>query len=266
MGFFLHMMELNKILEQEITINDDLILDLIQLIDLTTFSSTDHNDSVLELVHKANQGIKGKFVAAVCVYANFGDLVRKNLDPSINTAVVGGNFPCGQTLLKSKSAEVFHISQSTVDEIDIVINRGLANSEDYEAISKEVSELKKASNSKHLKVILETGELRDQTIVRNASLKSIESGADFIKTSTGKMVSGADAESVYTMCVVIKEHFTKTNKKIGIKPSGGIRTLEDALVYYKIVKHVLGEEWLNSKLFRIGASSLYDNLISELSE
>lgn len=258
------MLEIDKIQSQEIIIDRQLILKLIQLIDLTSLSSTDTKSSILPLIKKANIGVEGIYPAAVCVYANFGEYAKSQLNSNIKTAVVGGNFPTGQTLLAAKISELEQISRTDIDEIDIVINRGDANSEAYSKIENEISLLKNVIGSKHLKVILETGELENQEIIRKTAKAAIKGGADFIKTSTGKMVSGADPESVLTMCSVISEHFQNTNKKIGIKPSGGIRTLEEVLVYYKIVKSKLGEEWLNPHLFRIGASSLYDNLISEL--
>jgi deoxyribose-phosphate aldolase len=150
-----------------------------------------------------------------------------------------------------------------VDEVDIVINRGQFLSGNYDFISTEILEIKKRLPNKHLKVIFETGELKTEMNIRKASQLAMQAGADFIKTSTGKISIGSTPEAVFFMCDEILNHYKTTGKKIGLKPAGGIRNLNDAIAIYKIVKSVLGTEWLNSNLLRIGASSLYDNLITE---
>jgi deoxyribose-phosphate aldolase len=248
-------------LEQELNhVNQGQLLKLISLIDLTSLDNCDTESSIKKLVEKANSSCFGVYPAAVCAFANFGDLVRKNLNPSIKTAVVGSCFPSSQTLSAAKIAEANLISQTAVDELDIVINRGDFFDEKYDQISHEISRIKQALKEKTLKVILETGDLKTEKSIKLAAELAIESGADFIKTSTGKTSQGASPDAVRWMCEVIKIHHINTGIKIGIKPSGGIKTIDDALVYYNIVQEELGEDWLTPSLFRIGASSLYDQL------
>lgn len=239
----------------------DLILQLISLIDLTTLDNKDNEESVMKLVNKANLGISGTHPAAICVHAHFAELVKNNTD--IPVAVVGGYFPSGQTTSSIKKAELEILGKSVADEIDIVINRGELAAENNELISREIKEARSVTAGKHLKVILESGELTPDQIV-TASKLAISAGADFIKTSTGKIPVGATPEAAEIMCTEINNWFIQTGKKVGFKPSGGIRTFEEAMVYYNIVHDILGEEWLTPELFRIGASSLYDNLVREL--
>ena len=257
-------MTLDQIISQQVDKTNQIILKMISFIDLTSLESTDSRTTIDWLVDKANEGVDGTFPAAVCVYPNLGDYLRNTLRSEINAAVVGGAFPTGQTFTQAKLEEIRLIAQTKVDEVDIVINRGDLLCGKYEQVHDEIASIKMLIGNKHLKVILETGELEMQEHVQKASEIAIEAGADFIKTSTGKMVRGADPESVYTMSRVIKRHFEATGKKVGIKPSGGIRTYDDALLYYRIIDNILGEEWLSPELFRIGASSLYDNLKEEL--
>ena len=257
------MLLLQEILDKELVISKDLIKKLISFIDLTTLNNTDTNSAVLKLVEKANAGFENLHPAAVCTFSNFGELVRENLNPGIQAAVVGGCFPTGQTLTEAKIEEIKVISKTGVDEIDIVLNRGdFFDGKDQQIID-EISGIKKAMGNMDLKVILETGDLESEENIKKAAELAIEAGADFIKTSTGKTATGATPLATFVMCHVIKAHFEKNGKKIGLKPSGGIRTTTDALTYYSIVQQILGEEWLNPQLFRIGASSLYDNLIND---
>ncbi len=242
------------------------LLKLISLIDLTSLDNCDTETTIKKLIEKANSGCLGSYPAAVCAFANFGDLVRKNLNTSIKTAVVGSCFPSSQTLSTAKIAEAELISQTAIDELDIVINRGVFFDEKYDLISHEISQIKSALKEKTLKVILETGDLKTEKSIKLAAKLAIEAGADFIKTSTGKTTQGASHEAVRWMCEVIKIHHTTTGIKIGIKPSGGIKTIDDALVYYNIIQEELGDEWLTPSLFRIGASSLYDQLTTVLLE
>lgn len=237
---------------------------LLQCLDLTSLEGLDNQQSILELVDDANKGINDNYVAAVCVYPNFGNLVRSNLKPSIKTAVVGGCFPSGQTTLEAKVAELQSIQLTNVDEVDIVINRGALFGGDYDLVHAEIAAMRNAIPNKLLKVILETGELKDKSLIKKSAEIAIKAGADFIKTSTGKSGQGATQEAVELMCLVIKAHVEATGKKIGIKPSGGIREVDDALAYKDIVKRVLGDEWIQPDYFRIGASTLYKNLIHEI--
>lgn len=240
------------------------LLTIFSCIDLTSLDATDSQVSLTTLIQKANNPIQNLHVAAVCVYPNFGDFVKSNLNTTIRTAVVGGYFPSGQTLTDAKVAELKLIEKTTVDEVDIVINRGAFLTGNYDYVRNELLAMRKAVPSKILKVILETGELQNTDQIRLASEIAIDSGADFIKTSTGKCAIGATPVAAEIMCEVIKNHFTKTGKKIGFKPSGGIRTIEQAFTYLEIVARVNGSVWLQPELFRIGASTLYDAVVTEL--
>jgi deoxyribose-phosphate aldolase len=240
------------------------LLQIFSSIDLTSLESTDHSISLELLLKKANTVIDNKHVAAVCVYPNLGDFVKSQLNTGIQTAVVGGYFPSGQTLTEAKVAELKLIEKTTVNEVDTVINRGAFLAGDYDYVKNELLAMRQAIPSKTLKVILETGELKTADQIRLASEIAIQCGADFIKTSTGKSAVGATPEAAEIMCDVINTHFAKTGKKIGFKPSGGIRTIEQALTYLEIVKRINGENWIQPELFRIGASTLYDAVIAEL--
>ncbi|MBK9191547.1 MAG: deoxyribose-phosphate aldolase [Crocinitomicaceae bacterium] len=240
------------------------LLKILSLIDLTSLEATDSESSISTLVEKANEGYQNHYPAAVCVYPNFGNFVRSNLKNEMSVAVVAGYFPSGQTLLHAKIAELESVNKTIAEEVDIVINRGLALTERWDDLSNEISAMRKAAPHKKLKVILETGELKSADLIRKVAEISISSGADFIKTSTGKSTVGATKEAAEVMCEVIKTHAEKTGKKIGFKPSGGIRTVEDAKLYFSVVNKILADDWLCPELFRIGASSLYDALISEL--
>ncbi len=257
---------LNEIQNQTPVITPQFLLELTALIDLTLLGNNDTSDDILNLISKANQGISDVKPAGVCIYSNYCHLVKKEINPTIKTVAVGGCFPTGQTLLSAKIEEIKAILNTGVDEIDIVMNRSSFFNGDYISIGKEISKIKGLMGSLPLKVILETGDLKTQKNIELASTIAIESGADFIKTSTGKTTYGASLEAVYTMCNTIKTHYDLTGNKIGIKPSGGIRTIKNAYTYYKVVENVLGKEWLNKDLFRIGASSLFDNILNELNK
>ena len=242
----------------------DSLKKLLTCIDLTSLDGSDNQSSILNLVNKANAGFQSLYPAAVCDYPNFGNLVRKNLSLEINTAVVAGAFPSGQTFTETKIYELNLIDSTQVEEVDIVIHRGEFLAGNFDFVQNEIRLMREAVPTKILKVILETGELKNLENIKKASEIAIAAGADFIKTSTGKGSAGADLKAVEIMCKVILNHFQKTGKKIGIKPSGGIKEINDALNYIHLIKEILGEEWMNIKLFRIGASSLYDNIISNL--
>ena len=163
-----------------------------------------------------------------------------------------------------KVAETALAIADGADEIDIVISIGKFLSGDYETMCEEIQELKEVCKERHLKVILETGALKTASNIKKASILSMYSGADFIKTSTGKQQPAATPEAAYVMCEAIKEYYQKTNNKIGFKPAGGINTVNDAIIYYTIVKEILGEEWLNNRLFRLGPSRLANLLLSDI--
>jgi deoxyribose-phosphate aldolase len=204
-------------------------------------------------------------VAAVCVYPVFAELVSQQLlGTGIKTACVAGSFPSGQSPLGLRVEEVAYAVQFGADEIDMVISRGklIEGNEDF--ILQEVEAIKTACGEAHLKVILETGELKTLGLVRKASELAIQGGADFIKTSTGKIQPAATPEAFMVMLDTIKEYHEATGIKIGIKPAGGISTSEEALIFYTLVLKILGEEWLNSHLFRIGASRLTTDILNEI--
>jgi deoxyribose-phosphate aldolase len=247
----------------------DNLITLFNLIDLTSLNSNDTTIKIKEMTKKVNSFNSifpdYKNVAAICVYPSLVPTVKNNLTTkNINIAAVGACFPSSQTFLSVKAAECELTVNKGADEIDIVISIGSFLEQDYKKVASEISIIKQAIGEAHLKVILETGELVNTDNIYLASIISMESGADFIKTSTGKSPISATPEAVYTMCCAIKEYYQKTGKKIGIKPSGGMSISEDALVYFLTVKEVLGEEWLNNKLFRLGASRLANSILSDL--
>ena len=242
---------------------------LFNCIDLTTLNSTDSDESVMKFTEKVNKFDDEfpdlKNVAAICVYPNFAEVVKNTLDvDGINIACVSGGFPSSQTFTEVKIAETAMALMEGADEIDIVISIGKFLSGDYETMCEEIQELKDTCKERHLKVILETGALKTASNIKKASILSMYSGADFIKTSTGKQQPAATPEAAYVMCEAIKEYYEKTGNKIGFKPAGGINTVNDALIYYTIVKEILGEEWLNNELFRLGTSRLANLLLSDI--
>lgn len=242
---------------------------LFNCIDLTTLNSTDSDESVMKFTEKVNKFDDEfpdlKNVAAICVYPNFAEVVKNTLDvDGINIACVSAGFPSSQTFIEVKIAETAMALMEGADEIDIVISIGKFLSGDYETMCEEIQELKDTCKERHLKVILETGALKTASNIKKASILSMYSGADFIKTSTGKQQPAATPEAAYVMCEAIKEYYEKTGNKIGFKPAGGINTVNDALIYYTIVKEILGEEWLNNRLFRLGTSRLANLLLSDI--
>lgn len=240
------------------------LLRILSFIDLTSLEATDHPNTLKSLITKANSGFNGVLPAAICVYPNLAATLASQLNKNIKLAVVAGAFPSGQTFSEIKVAEVAYISLMPVHEIDIVINRGALMHGNDQMVFDEVLAMRKACPHQKLKVIIESGELKTPELIERASLLAVEAGADFIKTSTGKTSVGATSEAAVIMCQVILNHYRATGKKIGFKPSGGIRQIDQALSYMNTVKSILGDEWLTPELFRIGASSLYDTLIQEL--
>ena len=242
---------------------------ILELIDLTTLEATDNDSKVLDLCRKAyslsNLNIGINCVAAVCVYPVFVATAKKALsEKNIKIAAVAGGFPSGQMPLHLRLDEVRYAVEQGADEIDMVISRGKFLTGDYDFIYEEIEKHKNACCKAHLKVILETGELETPENIKKASEIAIEAGADFIKTSTGKISPAATLEASYVMLNVIKDYYEKTGKKTGFKPAGGISTPEVALEYYILVKYILGNEWLQPNLFRFGASRLFDAILSKL--
>jgi deoxyribose-phosphate aldolase len=242
---------------------------LFSSIDLTTLSTEDSQNSVSAFTRRVNdfdnEYPQYRNVAAICVYSNFAEVVKTNLDVTgVDIAVVAGGFPSSQTFTAVKVADVALAVAGGANEVDVVMNLGYFRDENYEDLCDELIELKHTAKDARLKVILETGALKTAEAIRNASVLAMWSDADFIKTSTGKIYPGASLEAAYVMCQCIKEYHEQTGRKVGFKAAGGICTTEDALKYYAIVKEVLGDEWLCQDLFRIGASSLANNLLSSM--
>ena len=238
-------------------------------IDLTTLNSTDTREGVWQFTEKVNSfdGTRPDIpnVAAICVYPNFARTVKEALTADVQIAAVSAGFPSSQTFTEVKVAETALAVADGADEIDVVINLGLFLGEEYQEMCEELSEIKEACRQANLKVILETGALKTVANIYKASILSLYSGADFLKTSTGKGYPGATPEAAWVMCRAISDYHQKTGRKIGIKVSGGVATPDDALTYYTIMKETLGEEWCNKSLFRVGASRLADALLSEIS-
>ncbi len=245
---------------------------ILGVIDLTTLSGDDTDQRVSSLcqtgIRFKNEKLGIPQVAAVCVYPVFVPLVKKELEGTgIRTASVAGAFPSGQSPLEIRVAEVDWAVKMGADDIDMVISRGKLLQGDYDDVFEEVQEIKAVCNQAHLKVILETGELKSVEKIRKACELSLMGGADFLKTSTGKIQPAATPEAFLIMLDTIKEFYEMTKGvRIGIKPAGGISSPEEALVYYALVKGVLGDEWLNKDLFRIGASRLAGKVYDEIIE
>ena len=242
---------------------------LFNCIDLTTLRATDSPRSVADFTERVNQfeteHPEMPNVAAICVYPNFAQVVRAVLEVSeVDIACVSGGFPSSQTFPEVKVAETALAVAGCADEIDIVINVGDFLDGDYESVCDEIAELKEATRDGRLKVILESGALKTAENIRNASLLAMYSGADFIKTSTGKEYPGASHFAAYVMLHAIKEYYEATGRMVGFKPAGGVRTPEDAVGYYILVKEILGDKWLTNEYFRIGASGLANNLLTAI--
>lgn len=258
---------LTKHLEENKT--QDVYKFLFNAIDLTTLTSTDSPQSVARFVERVNafdeEHPELKNVAAICVYPNFAQLVRTVLEVSdVDIACVSGCFPASQSFIEVKVAETALAVDAGADEIDIVFNLGNYLDGDYEEVCDEIAELKSACRDARLKVILETGALQTAENIKAASILSLYSGADFLKTSTGKDYPGASLEAAYVMAQCIKEYYEKTGNMVGFKAAGGIATTDEAVAYYTIIKEVLGEKWLTNEYFRIGASRLANNLLSDM--
>ncbi|MDE7159619.1 MAG: deoxyribose-phosphate aldolase [Muribaculaceae bacterium] len=242
---------------------------LLSSIDLTTLSTEDSVRSVAAFTERVNAFDNDypqfKNVAAICVYSNFAGVVKTHLDvPGVDIAVVAGCFPSSQTFTAVKVADVALAVADGANEVDVVFNVGMFRDQDYEGLCEELIELKHTCKEARMKVILETGALKTAEAIKKASVLSLYSDADFLKTSTGKIYPGASLEAAWVMCQCIKEYYEKTGRKVGFKCSGGVRTTQEALQYYAIVKEILGDEWLNQDYFRIGASSLANAVLSDM--
>ena len=236
---------------------------------LTTLTTQDSDESVLRLVEKVNQFADEypamPHVATVVTYPRFAKLVAESLEvDGVIPTVVSGAFPSSQATIEIKVAETALAVRDGARNVDIVMHVGQFLSGDYETVCDEIREMKAACGKVPMKVILETGDLGSCANIKKASILSMYAGADYIKTSTGKEKISATPEAAYVMCQAIKEYFQKTGIRVGFKPAGGINSVMDALTYYTIVKEVLGEDWLNNELFRLGTSRLANLLLSEL--
>lgn len=238
-------------------------------IELTTLKTTDSDTSILAFTERVNE-FDNQYpdlphVATICVYPCFASIVSQSLEvDGVEIACVSGSFPSSQALLEVKVAETALAIKDGATEIDIVMPVGKFLSGDYEGVSDEINELKQVCGEHAMKVILETGNLGTAANIKKASILAMYAGADYIKTSTGKEKISATPEAAYVMCQAIKEYYDETGIQIGFKPAGGINTVMDAVIYYTIVKEVLGEKWLTNKWFRLGTSRLANLLLSEI--
>lgn len=238
-------------------------------IELTSLKTTDSEDSILALTERVN-AFDDEYpdlpnIATICVHPCFAKTVSESLEADrVGIACVSGGFPSSQTFIEVKVAETSLAIKDGATEIDIVLPVGKYLCGDYEGLADEISELKEVCGARKMKVILETGCLKTCTDIKKASLLAMYSGADYIKTSTGKVEPGATPEAAYVMCTAIREYYETTGIQIGIKVAGGIKSVSDALVYYTIVKETLGAKWLTNEWFRIGTSRLADILLSEI--
>ncbi|MBQ0020362.1 MAG: deoxyribose-phosphate aldolase [Bacteroidales bacterium] len=263
--------EVAKIIEKRVPENDTLAVKkfLMGSVELTTLKTTDSEESVLAFTEKVNQFEDAypdlPHVATICVYPCYAGIVSQSLEvEGVEIACVSGSFPSSQALLEVKVAETALAVKDGATEIDIVMSVGKFLSTDYETVCDEISELKAVCGDKKMKVILETGLLGSAENIKKASILAMYAGADYIKTSTGKEKPAATPEAAYVMCQAIKEYYDKTGIQIGFKPAGGLNTVHDALVYYTIVKEVLGEKWLTNQWLRLGTSRLANLLLSEV--
>lgn len=260
-----------KIIAEKVSENDNPEVKkfLLGSVELTTLSTADTEEKVLAMVEKVNK-FDSEYpdlphVAAVCAYPCFTKLIADSLEvDGVDITNVTGNFPSSQALLEVKTIETALAIKDGATQIDIVMPVGKFLSGDYEGVCDTIGELKQTCGDVPMKVILETGDLRNARDIKTAAVLAMYAGADYLKTSTGKEKISATPESVYVLCQAIKEYHKKTSIQIGLKPAGGINTVMDAVIYYTIVKEVLGEKWLTNYWFRMGTSRLTNLLLSEI--
>ena len=238
-------------------------------VELTTLKTTDSDESVLAFTERVNQ-FENEYpdlphVATICVYPRFAKVVSETLEvEGVEIACVSGSFPSSQALIEVKTVETALALKDGATEIDMVQSVGAFLSGDYETVCDEIQQMKETCGEHKLKVILETGCLKTAANIKTASILAMYAGADYIKTSTGKLEPAATPEAAYVMCQAIKEYYDETGIQIGFKPAGGLNSVMDALIYYTIVKEVLGEKWLTNQWFRMGTSRLANMLLSEV--
>lgn len=260
-----------KIIAEKVSENDNPEVKkfLLGSVELTTLSTADTEEKVLAMVEKVNK-FDSEYpdlphVAAVCAYPCFTKLIADSLEvDGVDITNVTGNFPSSQALLEVKTIETALAIKDGATQIDIVMPVGKFLSGDYEGVCDTIGELKQTCGDVPMKVILETGDLRNARDIKTAAVLAMYAGADYLKTSTGKEKISATPESVYVLCQAIKEYHKKTGIQIGLKPAGGINTVMDAVIYYTIVKEVLGEKWLTNYWFRMGTSRLTNLLLREI--
>lgn len=260
-----------KIIAEKVPQNDTLEVKkfLMGSVELTTLKTTDSETSVMAFTEKVNKFDEAyptlPHVATICVYPKFAKVVAETLEvDGVEIACVSGSFPSSQSLIEVKTVETSLAIKDGATEIDIVMPVGSMLEGDYETVVDEIQQQKEACGEHDMKVILETGMLQTAKNIKIASLLSMYAGADYIKTSTGKEKPAATPEAAYVMCQAIKEYYDETGIMIGFKPAGGLNTVMDALIYYTIVKEVLGEKWLTNKFLRLGTSRLANLLLSEV--
>ena len=267
--------EINKGLKKVFSVlssvpDKHLLMNILNLIDLTSLNTTDNRSNIIHFTGRVNS-FSSRYsnipnVAAICVYPNFVSVVKEKLSvKNIKIAAVAGAFPSSQTFRSIKVMECKMSVEAGADEIDIVIPVGAFLGNDFASVADEIREIKTAVGEKQLGVIVETGLLSSYEQIFKASMIAMDAGADFIITSTGKTSVSATSEASFVMCKAISDFYSETGIRVGFKATGGIVNPSDAAIYYKIVKHCLGEDWQNNKLFRIGASRLANNILSEIS-
>lgn len=264
--------KIDDLVNKEITNKKEILIKIISLLDITTLNNTDNKKTIENIIPNltCRVGERQINVAGICIYSNLlPTLNNYSLPKEIKRVVVSGGFPTGQLSLEAKLQDINFALINNANEIDIPINRGLFF-ENKISLAKELqiinNYIRISSENVKLKVILETSELESYENIYKASMLAIENGADFIKTSTGKVSRGADIYSSVIILIAIKEYFKKTNKIIGFKAAGGIRTWQDAIKYYILAEKIIGKDFLNKETFRIGCSNLRDNILKEINE
>ena len=260
-----------KIIAEKVHENDTLEVKqfLMGSVELTTLKTTDSDESVMAFTERVNQ-FEAEYpnlphVATICVYPRFAKTVAETLEvDGVEIACVSGSFPSSQALIEVKTVETALALKDGATEIDMVMSVGAFLSGDYETVCDEIQQMKETCGEQKMKVILETGCLKTAKNIKTASILAMYAGADYIKTSTGKLEPAATPEAAYVMCQAIKEYYDETGIQIGFKPAGGLNSVMDALTYYTIVKEVLGEKWLTNQWLRLGTSRLANMLLSEV--
>ena len=262
----------------ESSASDQVYRDCFSMMDLTTLKTDDTPASVTKLVNKVNtfhdQYPEWPLPASLCVYPNFASVVKETRNCDVNITVVSACFPSSQSFLEVKLKECELAVEQGADEVDIVLALNAFLAGEYEVASNEIREIRKCIDAVaekqgrkvHLKVILETGLLKTPERIAVASFLAMEAGADFIKTSTGKVDTNATPAAAYIMCECIAKFHKATGRKVGFKPAGGISSAADALCYYRIVEMILGKEWLNKDLFRFGVSRVANSILSAVEQ